>query len=48
MVRYEAGAPIPGVILLCFVEVVDVEPHWLRPGEGWKYRLRSRDTPGRW
>jgi hypothetical protein len=46
--RYESGAPIPGLLLLRFIEVVGVEAHWLLTGEGAKYRVRTRDTPGRW
>jgi hypothetical protein len=47
-VAYESGAPIPGLVLLRLIEVVGVEPHWLLTGEGQRYRVRSRDTPGRW
>jgi hypothetical protein len=43
-VSYEAGAPIPGLVLLRFMEVVGVEGHWLLTGEGRKYRAIS---PGR-
>ena len=47
-VRYESGAPIPGPVLLRFIEVVDVEPRWLLTGEGQRYRVRSQDMPRRW
>jgi hypothetical protein len=47
-VCYELGAPIPSLVLLRFIEVVGVEPHWLLTGEGQKYRVRSHDTPRRW
>jgi hypothetical protein len=39
--RYESGTPIPGLVLLRFMEVVGVEGHWLLTGEGPKYRVRS-------
>jgi hypothetical protein len=45
-VRYESGAPIPGLVLLRFIEVVGVEPHWLLTGEGRRYRIRSQSAPG--
>jgi hypothetical protein len=47
-VRYELGAPIPGLVLLRFIEVVGVEPQWLLTGEGRTYRDRSQlGTTGR-
>jgi hypothetical protein len=35
---YENGAMIPGQILLRFLEITDVQPHWLLTGEGERYR----------
>jgi hypothetical protein len=45
-VRYESGVRIPGLVLLRFIEVTDVEPHWLLTGEGRKYRDRSPTSTG--
>jgi hypothetical protein len=36
-IRHESGATIPGLGVLCFVEVTGVEPHWLLTGEGRRY-----------
>ena len=32
--NYESGVTIPGLVLLRFIEVTGVEPHWLLTGEG--------------
>ena len=32
--NYESGVIIPGPVLLRFIEVTGVEPHWLLTGEG--------------
>jgi hypothetical protein len=46
--RYESGVRMPGLVLLRFIEVTDVEPHWLLTGEGRRYRDRSQiSTTGR-
>jgi hypothetical protein len=47
-VRYESGATIPGLVLLRFIAIVDVEPRWLLTGEGPRYRDGSRVAPGPW
>ena len=50
--NYESGVTIYGPVLLRFLEVTKVEPHWLLTGEGEKYRIdswllqRSRLQPG--
>jgi hypothetical protein len=36
-IRYESGATIPGQVLLRFIAVAGVEPHWLLTGEGQRY-----------
>src|SRR4051812_3440226 len=36
--NYEVGVTVPAEILLRFLEVTQVEPHWLLHGEGLKYR----------
>jgi hypothetical protein len=46
-VLYESGVAPPGLVLLRFLEVAGVEPHWLLTGEGRRYRVRSQGTPGR-
>jgi hypothetical protein len=47
-VRYESGAPIPGLVLLRFIAVASVEPRWLLTGKGRRYRDGSRGAPGAW
>jgi hypothetical protein len=47
-VRYESGAPLPGLVLLRLIAITDVEPHWLLTGEGPRYRIRSRGAHGPW
>jgi hypothetical protein len=39
--NYEIGVTVPAEILLRFLEVTAVEPHWLLHGEGPKYRART-------
>ena len=36
--NYEDGIAIPGLVILRFIELTHVEPHWLLTGEGEKYR----------
>jgi hypothetical protein len=36
--HYETGVTITGLVLIQFIEVTGVEPHWLLTGEGEKYR----------
>ncbi|MEW4567742.1 hypothetical protein AB1L88_07735 [Tautonia sp. JC769] len=35
--EYEQGEPIPGEVLLRFLALTRVEPHWLLTGKGPKY-----------
>jgi hypothetical protein len=46
--NFENGVTIPAWILLQFIEITSVEPHWLLTGEGARYRgdsaLASRRT----
>ncbi|HZW34509.1 MAG TPA: hypothetical protein VFF52_27540 [Isosphaeraceae bacterium] len=32
--HYESGVTIPGLVLLRFIEVTGIAPHWLLTGEG--------------
>src|SRR5262245_26380462 len=41
--NYEIGVTVPAEILLRFLEVTSVEPHWLLHGEGAKFRTRPPD-----
>ncbi len=48
--NYERGVTMPAEVLLDFLEVTGVDPHWLRTGEGERlieathgYRLESID-----
>jgi hypothetical protein len=34
--HYESAVTIPGLVLLRFIEVTGIEPHWLLTGEGKK------------
>jgi hypothetical protein len=36
--NYEAGATMPGVVLLKFIEVTGVSPGWLLTGDGPKFK----------
>ena len=36
--NYESGVTIPAPVILHFIDVTGAEPHWLRTGEGAKYR----------
>jgi hypothetical protein len=38
--NYEAGVTIPAEILLAFIEITGVHPHWLLTGEGDRYSER--------
>src|SRR3954451_3334688 len=40
--NYEIGVTVPAEILLRFLEVTSVEPHWLLTGEGEKFRSAGR------
>ena len=37
--NFENGVMIPARILLQFIEITGVEPHWLLTGEGERYRV---------
>jgi phage repressor protein C with HTH and peptisase S24 domain len=41
--NYETGVTVPSEVLLRFIELTEVEPHWLLYGQGSKYR-RSRPS----
>lgn len=36
--NYEIGVTVPAAVLLRFLEMTGVEPHWLLTGEGPRYR----------
>src|SRR3954447_23902407 len=40
--NYEIGVTVPAEILLRFLEVTSVEPHWLLHGDGEKFRTAGR------
>jgi hypothetical protein len=40
--NYESSVTIPGVVLLRFIAVTGVEPHWLLTGEGLRHLAGSR------
>ena len=44
--NYECGCGVPAEILLEFIELTQVHPHWLLSGEGAKY-LRRPSTASR-
>ena len=37
--HFENGVMIPACIILQFIELTGVEPHWLSTGEGERYRI---------
>jgi len=45
--HFENGVTIPAWIILQFIEITGVEPHWLMTGEGERYRVRSANPPRR-
>ncbi len=42
--NFERGVTIPSFVILRFIEVTDVEPHWLLTGKGERYRGRPKNT----
>jgi hypothetical protein len=45
--HFEGGVTMPAWIILEFVELTGVEPHWLLTGEGDQYRVSSERVPHR-
>jgi len=41
---YETGVTVPAEVMLRFVELTLVEPHWLLHGQGPKYRTSAPDN----
>ena len=39
--NYESGVAVPGMVLLIFLVLLDIEPRWLLLGEGSRYRSPS-------
>jgi len=39
--HFENGVTIPAWIILQFIEITGVEPHWLMTGNGERYRVGS-------
>ena len=44
--NYESGVSMHSLVLLRFIQVTRVEPHWLQTGDGEKYRSGSRVVHG--
>jgi hypothetical protein len=44
--HFESGVTITGLVLINFIEVTGVEPHWLLTGEGERYREYSSIVQG--
>src|SRR4051794_32452180 len=42
--NYESGVTIPAMVMLEFLELSRVEPHWLLTGEGERYRAQHPPT----
>jgi hypothetical protein len=40
--NYESSVSIPGLVLLRFIAITGVEPHWLLTGEGQRFPTSSR------
>jgi hypothetical protein len=45
--HYEGGVTIPACVLLKFIELTGVTPHWLLKGEGERYLARPRKSDRR-
>jgi hypothetical protein len=45
--HFENGVTIPAWILLQFIEMTGVEPHWLLTGKGERYRVRPATSDRR-
>jgi len=43
--NYEKGVVMPAVVLLFFLDLTSVDPHWLLTGKGRKYMCRSTGSP---
>ena len=43
-VNYESGVTVPGLVVLRFIELTDVSPHWLLTGEPPRYRGTEQET----
>src|SRR5215213_1827298 len=43
--NYEIGVTVPAEILLRFLEVTSVEPHWLLHGDGPRFRTTTKPQP---
>ena len=43
----EGGVALPAWVILKFIVLTRVEPHWLMTGEGERYRARSEMTAHR-
>ena len=41
--NYEAGCTIPALVILRFIELTSVNPHWLLTGSGERYRDDAPD-----
>ncbi len=41
---YESGVTIPGCVLVKFIGLTGVEPHWLLTGEGERYSARPTES----
>jgi hypothetical protein len=42
--NFENGVTMPAWIILRFIEITAVEPHWLLTGEGERYRIRAAQS----
>ena len=45
--HFESGVTMPGWIILQFIALTGVEPHWLLTGEGERYRVRPEQVARR-
>jgi hypothetical protein len=42
--HFENGVTIPALIILAFIEITGVEPHWLLTGDGDRFRLPTDNS----
>jgi hypothetical protein len=45
--HFEHGDTIPAWLILYFIEIAGVEPHWLLTGDGDRYRVRPDNSSAR-
>ncbi len=42
--NFEEGVAMPGLVILQFIDITGVDPHWLLTGEGERYLVSRRKS----